>query len=149
MLQRAQPLRQMLAKSGRKAGATGANLRKLRLNPTVPTHPLGASALVAVAAKQNLGDRADRVAAFTTARSQLHFFQAGDAAAIDAEKMGVSFFMAMLGIDRLKPPHMVTQFGATQQTAVREIVEIAEGGGFIEPLARQAIGQLGVRQRRL
>lgn len=89
-------------------------------------------------AKQYFGHFADRIALLTAAGRQLDVLEAGDTSAVHAEKVRMAFLVGMLGVDRLKTPNVITQFGSSQKPSLREIIEIAECCCFIKAVHCQS-----------
>ena len=98
-----------------------------------------------MSAEQDFGDLADFLALALAASRQLDIVQASDGAAIDAKKMGMNPVAMIAGHHRFETPNVIAQFGATQQTGLGHVVQIAESRRLINAARRQEISHIGVR----
>ncbi len=103
-------------------------------------------AIVAMASEKNLRDFADGFALALATRGQLYVVHARHCAAVDTDEMRVSGIMVC--VNGLKPPDVIAQLGAAEQSRVRHVVEISKSCRLVNARGRQVLGDNGMRYRR-
>lgn len=95
------------------------------------------STLVADAAEQNFAHLPHFFTGFQAAGRESYGPHAGDAATCGTDEVGMRIAPFFVTLNDFEAVDMIAEFRATQQSGVRQIIEVAKCGGLVDPCRLQ------------